>query len=234
MKQGDLSQWHNIEACKNLLFFAQLVNELLFDYSIPSNRISTLNSHFLCLDAINVINGIEKSGVNEGSLKPIIEELYTTLEKDITFIKHGENPLDYFMKMQPNGRYRRISKAEELNLQDAKNAVYAIQNKYFRSSWYSDMLVEDICALVKSNDPQDQLDLFRQTKSFLTELVNQGYSSRYITYQANQFFYRSRVSIISPDVISEFLSIFSHQKNTYEIILVADKGSLQFLRQSII
>lgn len=156
MKQGDLSQWNNIEACKNLLFFAQLVNELLFDYSIPSNRISTLNSHFLCLDAINVINGIEKSGVNEGSLKPIIEELYTTLEKDITFIKHGENPLDYFMKMQPNGSYRRISKAEELNLQDAKNAVYAIQNKYFRSSWYSDMLVEDICALVKSNDPQDR------------------------------------------------------------------------------
>lgn len=67
MKQGDLSQWNNIEACKNLLFFAQLVNELLFDYSIPSNRISTLNSHFLCLDAINVINGIERSGVNEGS-----------------------------------------------------------------------------------------------------------------------------------------------------------------------
>lgn len=230
MKQGDLSQWNNIEACKNLLFFAQLVNELLFDYSIPSNRISTLNSHFLCLDAINVINGIERSGVNEGSLKPIIEELYTTLEKDITFIKHGENPLDYFMKMQPNGSYRRISKAEELNLQDAKNAVYAIQNKYFRSSWYSDMLVEDICALVKSNDPQDQLDLFRQTKSFLTELVNQSYSSRYITYQANQFFYRSRVSIISPDVISDFLSIFSHQKNTYEIILVADKGSLQFFK----
>ena len=62
MKQGDLSQWNNIEACKNLLFFAQLVNELLFDYSIPSNRISTLNSHFLCLDAINVINGIERSG----------------------------------------------------------------------------------------------------------------------------------------------------------------------------
>lgn len=167
MKQGDLSQWNNIEACKNLLFFAQLVNELLFDYSIPSNRISTLNSHFLCLDAINVINGIERSGVNEGSLKPIIEELYTTLEKDITFIKHGENPLDYFMKMQPNGSYRRISKTEELNLQDAKNAVYAIQNKYFRSSWYSDMLVEDICALVKSNDPQDQLDLFRQTNLFL-------------------------------------------------------------------
>lgn len=230
MKQGDLTKWKEIEACNNLLFFAQLVNELLFDYSIPSNRISTLNSHFLCLDAINAIKGIETLGVNEGSLKPIIEELYSTLEKDITFIKHGESPLDYFMKMQPNGSYRRVSKPDELNLQDSKNAVYAIQNKYFNSSWYSDKLIEDISALVKSNDPQDQLDLFRQTKSFLTELVNRGYSSRYITYQANQFFYRGRTPITSPDVISDFLSVFSYQKNTYEIIVVADKSSQQFFR----
>lgn len=47
MKQGDLSNWTDIDACKNLLLFAELVDELLFDYSIPSNRISTLNSHFL-------------------------------------------------------------------------------------------------------------------------------------------------------------------------------------------
>ena len=78
MKQGDLSQWNNIEACKNLLFFAQLVNELLFDYSIPSNRISTLNSHFLCLDAINVINDdfttyMEKSVRNAIELFAILD-----------------------------------------------------------------------------------------------------------------------------------------------------------------
>ena len=72
MKQGDLSQWNNIEACKNLLFFAQLVNELLFDYSIPSNRISTLNSHFLCLDVINVINGFSPCLINVISFSKVV------------------------------------------------------------------------------------------------------------------------------------------------------------------
>ena len=58
MKQGNLMKWNNIEARMNLLFFAQLVNEFLFDYSIPSNRISTtLESHFLCLVAITVLRG---------------------------------------------------------------------------------------------------------------------------------------------------------------------------------
>ena len=36
MKKGNLEKWTKIEKCKNLLFFSQLVNELLFDYSIPS------------------------------------------------------------------------------------------------------------------------------------------------------------------------------------------------------
>lgn len=81
MKQGNLNKWGDIASCKNLLFFSQLVNELLFDYSIPSNRISTLNSHYLCVDAIDAITGIEQHGVPEGTLKPIMEELYTELKK---------------------------------------------------------------------------------------------------------------------------------------------------------
>ena len=81
MKQGNLEKWTDIGKCQNLLFFSQLVGELLFDYSIPSNRISTLNSHYLCLDAISAISGIEDSGVPEGTLKPIMEELYAELKK---------------------------------------------------------------------------------------------------------------------------------------------------------
>lgn len=63
MKKGNLEKWGDIPHCTNLLLFSQLVNELLFDYSIPSNRISTLNSHYLCLDALNAINCIDKHGV---------------------------------------------------------------------------------------------------------------------------------------------------------------------------
>ena len=72
MKKGNLERWINISSCTNLLFFSQLVNELLFDYSIPSNRVSTLNSHYLCMDAHNCIDSIDNHGVPEGTLKPIM------------------------------------------------------------------------------------------------------------------------------------------------------------------
>ena len=108
MKQGNLDKWTNLEECRNLLLFSELVNELLFDYSIPSNRVGTLNTHYLCLDAMNTISTIEHNGVPEGTLKPIVEELYTALLKDPVHEGEKDNPLNYFVKYQ-NDKYRKTS-----------------------------------------------------------------------------------------------------------------------------
>lgn len=98
MKQGNLEKWTDCKSCENLLFFSELVNELLFDYSIPSNRVATLNSHFLCLDAMSAITGIDNNGVPEGTLKPIAEELFNALKVDPVFSDSETIPLDYFVK----------------------------------------------------------------------------------------------------------------------------------------
>ena len=132
MKCGNLSKWSNISGCKNLLFFSQLVNELLFDYSIPSNRISTLNSHFLCYDAISAITGIDNHGVPEGTLKPILEELYLSLQKDPAYKDSADSPLKYFSKYQ-NDKYRISTNVSELNFEEGKNAVLAISSRFSRT-----------------------------------------------------------------------------------------------------
>ena len=125
VKRGKIEGWTDVSACKNLLFFSQLVNELLFDYSIPSNRIATLNSHFLCVDALSAIDGIDNHGVPEGTIKPIMEELYETLQKDPIFKNDSDKPTKYFVKYQ-NDRYRISSKISELNYEELKKATYAI------------------------------------------------------------------------------------------------------------
>lgn len=179
MKRGDLLKWKNISNCKNLLFFSQLVNELLFDYSIPSNRISTLNSHYLCLDALSAINGIDKHGVPEGTLKPIAEELYISLTKDPAFDLINDSPLRYFVKYQ-NERYRISTSISELNYDEIKKAILAIDSRFFEDNKYYETLKTRVMEKILSNEESDQLDLFRLVKSLLTELINLGYSQNYI------------------------------------------------------
>ena len=135
MTQGDLGKWADLQGCQNLLFFSQLVNELLFDYSIPSNRISTLNSHYLCLDALSAIEGIDEKGVPEGTLAPIVEELYTALKLDPIFIDVSPSPLDYFVKLEKTN-YRISCNVSELNYIEKKNAVESVFTVFFSNGNY--------------------------------------------------------------------------------------------------
>lgn len=230
MKRGNISTWTDIAKCRNLLFVAQLINELLFDYSIPSNRISALNSHYLCRDAMTTINTIENNGVPEGSLKPIVEELFRALSKDITFSSRNENPLKYFLKAQSNGSYVPTQRTEDLNYEDSKKVVYALHQKYFRTGWYRTALFDDVRNLVKSNDEAVLQDLFRQTKALLTQLVNCGYSARYISFITNKLLYSPRREVVDVDVIDELLNTFDCKKRKYRVVFLVNKHHQHFLR----
>lgn len=225
MKQGNLVKWKDISACKNLLFFAQLVDELLFDYSIPSNRISTLNSHYLCLDALSAINGIDEHGVPEGTLKPIAEELYISLTKDPAFDLINNSPLRYFVKYQ-NERYRISTSVSELNYDEIKKAILAIDSRFFEDNKYYETLKTRVMEKILSNEESDQLDLFRLVKSLLTELINLGYSQNYIKKVMSDVFWNSNSDIVSPNVINDFFSAFTFKKNNYTVVFIVNRGRI--------
>lgn len=226
MKQGNLEKWTDVSSCKNLLFFSELVNELLFDYSIPSNRISTLNSHYLCLDALNAIDGIDNHGVPEGTLKPIMEELYSALQKDVAFDFENDSPLRYFVKYQ-NERYRISNSVSELSFLELKNAALALNSHFFVDNKYYTSLKEKIKKIVLENKEDEQPMLFRLVKSLLTELVNVGYSTKYIHDVMDRLFWSPRAIVTSPSQINSFFEAFTFQKEDYTVVFVVDKARMK-------
>ena len=223
MKRGNLENWEDLSGCQNLLLFSQLVNELLFDYSIPSNRVSTLNSHFLCLDAINAINSIEEHGVPEGTLKPIMEELYSALGKDPVFDKVSIKPIEYFLKYQVD-KYI-ISRPHEMSYADLKRCALAINTYFFVDDNYYKKLRDMIIEIIERNNLYEQKKLFRLIKSMLTELMNMGYSLKYIYGVMRKIFWEPETPIVSPKLIRDFFDNFSLEKGEYEVICVVKKSS---------
>lgn len=232
MKKGNLEKWTNLEDCKNLLFFSELVGELLFDYSIPSNRISTLNSHYLCLDALNAIDGIDDHGVPEGTLKPIAEELYLSLQKDLSFDSSKDNPLKYFVKYQGD-RYRISTNVSELNYTELKKAIIAIHTHFFTDDKYYISIKEKICQIVKENKETEQPALFRLVKSLLTELINTGYSSQYIYDIMSQMFWVPECEISDSTIIDKFFELFTFNRNDYQVVFIVEKKQIGKLVEHI-
>ena len=232
MKKGNLEHWDNYDTYTNLLFFSQLVNELLFDYSIPSNRVSTLNSHYLCLDAMSAIEGIEKHGVPEGSLKPIMEELYSALKKDPIYSEKNNSPLDFFVKYQGD-RYVFSSRVSDLNYEELKKTAEALHTYYFSESKYYDSLKESITDIVTNNKTDKQKELFRLVKSLLTELMNMGYSLSYIYEVMKKNYWAPQNNLTSAEDIKRFFDAFSLKDREYEVILKVNRKRMERFVQYI-
>ena len=232
MKQGKLDKWTNLDKCANLLLFSELVNELLFDYSIPSNRVGTLNTHYLCLDALNTINTIEYNGVPEGTLKPIVEELYSALLKDPIYEGEKDNPLNYFVKYQ-NDKYRKTSNPSELNYEEQKKTINALATRFFYEHEYYKKLRTGICRIVKDNKESEQRKLFRLTKAVLTELINIGYDSRYIYSVMKTLFWEPVENVESPEEIEKFFSCFSLERVDYSVVFKVNKIKMAKIVENI-
>ena len=231
MIKGKLATWTNIDDCQNLLFFAQLANELLFDFSIPSNRLPTLNSHYLCYDASEAIKYIDNHGVPEGTLKPIIEELYTSLSKDVLFKSSEYSPLDFFVKYC-NGKYRRTSRPDELNHNEYKQLITALSQRFFADQDYFVSLKEKIIQIIANNLSSEQGDLFQLTKSLLTELVNSGYHPNYLYDHVNRVFFRKKQPISSPNDIQLFFDPLTLKLKKYTDIFIVKKEAKNYFGES--
>ncbi len=225
MKQGNLDKWTDCISCENLLFFSELVNELLFDYSIPSNRVATLNSHFLCLDAISAINGIENNGVPEGTLKPIAEELFNALKVDPVFSDMENSPLHYFVKNDKRS-FRIVDNISEMNYTELKNAITSIHTIFFNDNDYFNSLKRCITSIIIANDTQQQLKLFRLVKSLLTEIINIGYSSQYIYYVMDCCYWNPKHHISDPNQIELFFDRFTLDYKEFKVVFIVEKSKL--------
>ena len=82
MRYRKTEKWDNVKQSENLLFFAQIFDELFFDYSLDTYKPSSMNTSLLCEEALEVIEEINKGNIKAPNLKHVIEELSDNLSRD--------------------------------------------------------------------------------------------------------------------------------------------------------
>ncbi|MFZ2160675.1 MAG: hypothetical protein WAW02_00525 [Sideroxyarcus sp.] len=82
MKFRTFRTWNFSSDLSSLLFFAQRMEELLFDYSLDTHKSTALNTVSLCNEALSLYSDIEAGVLDEANLTHVLDELEWAIQSD--------------------------------------------------------------------------------------------------------------------------------------------------------
>ena len=206
MKYRNTEKWDNLEKSKNLLFFAQLFDELFFDFSLDTYKPSSMNTSLLCEEVLEVIEEIDKGNIKPPNLQHVIDELCENLSRDTV----AQALLSIKLK-EINATLRDPKRSAG----DKKIVVELILRQINLKSYKKKN--EELLSLVVKGDI-DFSSIRSLARSYATTLLNLGFSSEYIGEITQKFFHYDKNRIHDSNAIEDFISIFSEKPKKYNLI----------------
>lgn len=216
MRYRNLGKWDNVSESYGLIFVAQLIDELLFEFTLDTYKPSAMNSSLLVKEAITTIKAIESGTIKRPNLNHILDELCESLDKDqvakelLTVELKG---IKAVLKNQKSTESS-VTTTIELLYSQLRLGIYKKKNE--------ELLMLEVC---ESQSPRSLRSL---TRSYITTLLNFGFSAKHIQKVSQDFFFYSKNRIHGNEAISEYLENFSVEAKEYSVIYRAPKYLSEF------
>lgn len=214
MKKQNLNKWSLSLEIEGLLFFAQLVDELLFDYTIDTYKIPAMNSRLLALELHDALLEHGENTLRYGAINPIVNELKDRLRKD-PVIK--EIFKDYF------NEFIQTLNVNPKNLPELKTAVLLLLNK-IEDKYLP--LVQQLLRKEIIENPKAKEKINTLTRIYIIELLSLDYSSEYIYFESQRFFFSGKypLKIEKAEIIDSYFNLFTSHKKNYNVIFRGNKN----------
>jgi hypothetical protein len=205
MKYKKTSHWTDKPNQIGLLFFAQILDESLFDYTLDSFKPQALNSRLLCIELLQTIDSVKAGTIKSPSLKPLLEEFLWTFGRDLAV---KEILGKYFE------RFSDRIKNNENNVNELKATILHIYH-HLDNKKYLNKIQSILINLVPANSEKE--NIYRLTRTYLTELINYGYNPGHIYYKANQYFFNKK-NTVNENSPKQFFELFDFKKTSFKVI----------------
>lgn len=208
MRFRSLHKWKSDPSLDGLLFFAQRMDELLFDYTLDSYKPSALNAPYLCSEALGLIEDIENKVIEGANLSHVLRELEWSIHND----KLARSLLDINLSYY-------IIHDEDTPLSEKRKRLEAL-SRTIGSSRYLEKCKE---ALVLQIDSKSKKNIDQLARTFATTLINIGYSKSFLYKKTLDFFFLGDTpKIESTNVLNNYLEFFNGKVHFYETLFLVD------------
>tara|TARA_R110000737_G_scaffold327084_3_gene341138 strand:- start:11652 stop:13433 length:1782 start_codon:yes stop_codon:yes gene_type:complete len=201
---------HWEEQNDGLLFFAQLIDEMLFDYTLDSYKPLALNSRLLCIEVFETTEEIRNGYIPKKNLQSVLEELVWSLNQDIAVKRIlGQKFKNYLNQINPSN----------FKLNQTENIVRFIYN-LLNERKYLEEIKKCLIELISEGKQKNKIKSL--TNSFVSELINYGYNPNHIYYQNINFFFNvdKREKILCHEDLNDFFKIFDFEKKSFTVVFI--------------
>ncbi len=202
-----VKEWHEKEQFSNLLFFAQKMDELFFDYTLDTYKPPALNSIFLCREAIELIKDIEIDVIDSANLEHVLDELEWSLSLD---------PVAKILLNAPIKKF--ILRGESVKVSDTKLRLEVL------SKVLDPLEYLEICELLLIDyiEGGSKKDIVKISNCFASTLINMGVSKQHLYQQTQKFFfYGDEIKEIKE--LRDYFYLISVTSHHYEIYFIVSK-----------
>lgn len=196
--------WPNTELANNVMFFAQLVRELLDPDSFESNRVFSLDTLSRLNECIDLHSEFKKNAVTKSTLRSAFEEAKWSIGIDPVVCREFSEPAKNAVVTEL-GQFGDVHNAQRAMVY-ARNRLEPI---------YKECLEKLIVEGIRSGQ---KIQLRVATSFYCSYLINISYSRAYILGVANKIFFDPLVlQRVSVAKVEQFFRHFSGLANHYYV-----------------
>ena len=206
MRFRNLKKWDNPAGCSALVYFAQLLDEMLFDFSLDTYKASVMHTGLLCREAIQTIKDVELGNIKAPNVSHVSAELLANFEKDEVALALTPLPISAFQAVLKNPKTSLKELTTVLELLSLQLSPHAYRLKT------EELLTSELTGA--GSVPR----LRRLARSYVTTLIAAGFSSTHLQEVTKDFFHYGANRIGSNDAILDYFALFPSEPRAFTVV----------------
>jgi hypothetical protein len=206
MRFRNLNKWDDPAGCTPLIYFAQLLDEMLFDFSLDTYKASVMHTGLLCREAIQTIKNVEQGNIKEPNVWHVTAELLANFEKDTVALALTPLPISAFQAALKNTKTPLKELTTILELLSLQLSTNAYRQK-----------TEELLAIEVTGSGRVS-QLRRLARSYVTALIADGFTSTHLRKVMHEFFYFGANRIGSNDAIHDYFALFPAKPRAFTVV----------------
>lgn len=213
--QKPKNAWPHTPNGDALLFFAQLMREMLSTASFESFRVHSLDTTARLQEALTVVDDVQAQRLPPAALDPVLAELIWSLRRDPVAIDLAEKDILLFEE---------ISKPNKRDLRLVSDAVTILHEKI--ENKYAEHIQNKIIYLFGAREKKD----FRAAvAAYCCLLINSGYSKQFLNDLVQKKFFSNDLAKAGPGSIKTLFSQLARAPKKFRIAIAVDPTCSDFV-----